>query len=257
MGLLPTRAQHILAISIHTGQLIATRGVFFDDVRDNGAMNKDLWNRRQSYEATTLDEGSATDPFDLFSNWLDEALEAQDEGKIVEATAMSLATVTPGPDGLLQPDVRIVLLKEFDRDGFVFFTNYESAKARAIEANPRVALHIYWPWQQRQVRVNGLVAKIPTQDSEAYFAERPRKSQIAAWASRQSEPVNSRLEMEAEYVQVENRLAGKPVPCPPNWGGYRVRPERFEFWQGRASRLHDRQVFTPAGESWNIQRLCP
>ncbi len=217
----------------------------------------DLTTRRVSYDSTTLDDGTSSDPFELFDTWLGEAVTAQDRGASFEAAAMTLATARPMPDGTWQPQTRVVLLKKWDEDGFVLFTNYDSDKAHAVDANPRACLHFHWTEMFRQVRIDGTVSRTSREVSEEYFASRPRGSQIAAWASRQSESVGSRTELETEYQRMEQRFAGSDVPCPPDWGGLLVRPERMEFWQGRASRLHDRIVFTRTEAAWDITRLCP
>ena len=167
---------------------------------------------------------------------------------------MSLATV----DGQGRPSVRMVLLKGFDRRGFLFFTNYESRKARELAENSGAALALYWPTLHRQVRATGPVTRAPSVESEVYFATRPRQAQLAAWASRQSEAIESREVLEARYAELEAEFAGREVHFPPFWGGLRLAPEVFEFWQGRENRLHDRFRYSPGPwKSWLIERLAP
>jgi len=190
------------------------------------------------------------DPIKQFSGWFTAAIEAE----LRDVNAMSLATV--GQDG--KPSVRIVLLKGFDQDGFVFFTNYESEKGKQLEANPRAALAFYWIELDRQIRVNGTVEKTSRQESARYFRSRPLGSQIAAWASRQSEVVDARRVLDARFAEMSERYANGPVPLPPHWGGYCLKPEMIEFWQGRPNRLHDRFRYTrQTNGSWLIHRLAP
>jgi pyridoxamine 5'-phosphate oxidase len=189
------------------------------------------------------------DPIELFVAWF----EAARESGILLPESVALATSTP--DGV--PSVRMVLLKDVDARGFVFFTNYESQKAREIEANPRAALCFHWAVLQRQVRVAGRVTRVAPEESEAYFATRGRGSQIGAWASRQSERLPSRDDLERRAREAEERFSGGEVPLPPFWGGYRLDPARIEFWQGRADRLHDRLVFRRERDGWATQRLYP
>lgn len=217
----------------------------------------ELEDRRIDYVAPGLEDGMFTDPFEMFGAWLAEAVRAQDDGHLFEATAMNIATARPAPDGQWQPRIRTVLLKAWDRRGFCFFTNQESDKGREISENPRVGLHIHWPELYRQVRIEGVSEELPRLDAEEYFATRPRGAQINAWASRQSRPIGSRTELGERHDEIEERFRGGEVPCPPHWGGYRVRPEAFEFWQGQPSRLHDRIRFTPGREGWDATRLCP
>lgn len=170
-----------------------------------------------------------------------------------DATAVALATATPGG----HPSVRIVLLRHFDPSGFVFFTNYTSRKAGELEANPRAALCFYWYWVEEQVRVEGSVARVTDDESDAYFATRPRGSQVGAWASRQSQPLASRVFLEARYHEREAEFAGRDVPRPPFWGGYRLVADRIEFWRAGTYRLHDRLVYTREGQAWRTERLFP
>ena len=210
----------------------------------------DLARLRTDYKRAALGERDvAADPIAQFSRWFDEAVAAQ----VPEANAMTLATVDA--DG--QPAARIVLLKAVDARGFVFHTNHDSRKGRDIEANPRVALVFFWPELERQVRVEGRAGRITAKESDDYFGERPRASQLGAWASPQSAPIADRGALEARFAEAETRFASQKVPRPPNWGGFRVAAERVEFWQGRASRLHDRLVFSRVGAGWSIVRLAP
>lgn len=189
------------------------------------------------------------DPIDFFKVWFDAA----EESGIFMPEAVALATSTP--DGA--PSARMVLLKDVDERGFVFFTNYGSRKAAEIEANPRAALCFHWAVLERQVRVCGPVTRIGEEESLAYFSTRGRGSRLGAWASRQSQPLPDRQELEARVREVKERFAGGEVPLPPHWGGYRIRPETIEFWQGKADRLHDRLLFTRDGDGWSTQRLYP
>ena len=190
----------------------------------------------------------ADDPIEQFAQWLEEA-----EVVVPLAEAMTLATVDA--DGA--PDARMVLLKGFGPDGFRFHTNYGSAKGRQLEAAGRAALILYWRELDRQVRVRGTVRRLSDQDSDAYFATRPRDSQLAAWASAQSEPIGSREELEARFREVEAAYEGREVPLPPHWGGFRLVPESYEFWEHRDNRLHDRFRYRRTGEAWLIERLSP
>lgn len=217
----------------------------------------DLRNRRHVYDSAQLADGHTTDPMDLFAAWMDDAVDAQDAGRLYEAAAMTLATAAAMPDGSWQPRTRVVLLKLWDATGFTFFTNYESDKGHHLAANARASLHFHWPELHRQVRIDGTVAKVPADVSATYFAMRPRESQISAWASPQSRPVPSRDELEARQARLDEQFSGAEVPCPPHWGGYKVAPEIMEFWQGRPSRLHDRVSFTAVPGGWEPARLCP
>jgi pyridoxamine 5'-phosphate oxidase len=171
----------------------------------------------------------------------------------MDHTAMSLATSTPAG----KPSVRIVLLHGLDARGFVFYTNYEGRKGAELEANPSAALCFYWPWLDEQVRVEGQVTRLSDAESDAYFASRPRGKQIGAWASMQSRPLASREVLVDRVADVEARFAGRDVPRPPFWGGFRIAPERIEFWRAGEFRLHDREVYVREGDGWRIERLYP
>jgi pyridoxamine 5'-phosphate oxidase len=204
---------------------------------------------RQEYMRAGLSETDALpDPLLQFDNWLREAVGAG----LPLPNAMTLATVAA--DGT--PDARIVLLKGLERGAFAFYTNYESRKARQLAAHPAVCLVFQWSELERQVRIQGAVEKVSAAESDAYFASRPLGARISAWASAQSERVSSRAELERKALEEKNRHGDHP-PRPPHWGGYRVVPHSIEFWQGRADRLHDRLLYTRAGDSWRIERLAP
>ena len=190
------------------------------------------------------------DPIKQFANWFTIAIETG----IGDVNAMSLATA--GQDA--KPSVRIVLLKSFDEDGFVFFTNYESEKGKQLEANPYAALGFYWIELDRQIRISGKVDKTSRKESQTYFRSRPVGSQLSAWASRQSAVLDGRRVLDARMEEMNERFADKRVPLPPHWGGYRLKPDNMEFWQGRSNRLHDRFRYTRQSDgSWLIERLAP
>jgi pyridoxamine 5'-phosphate oxidase len=188
------------------------------------------------------------DPIELFSDWFHVA---QESGLLLPES-MSLATSTP--DGM--PSVRMVLLKGVDPRGFVFFTNYGSSKAKELEENPKAALCFHWAILERQVRVSGSVVRISEEESTAYYVSRGRGSRIGAWASKQSQPLSDRATLEARVKEYGDRFPDD-VPLPPFWGGYRLDPQRIEFWQGKADRLHERLVFTRDGDGWGTERLYP
>ncbi len=195
------------------------------------------------------DSTADRDPIDLFREWFDEAKESGI--MLPESTALATATA----DGV--PSSRMVLLKAFSDEGFVFYTNYGSRKAHELEANPRAALLVHWAILQRQVRIEGRVARLSQSESEAYFQTRSRGSRIGAWASRQSQVLGLRSDLERRVSEAEERFKDQDVPLPEFWGGYRVVPERIEFWQGRVNRLHDRLIFNRGGQGWDTERLYP
>jgi pyridoxamine 5'-phosphate oxidase len=206
---------------------------------------------RRGYQRGQLDENVVA------RTWLDQLrlwfTDATAEPSVVEVTAMQLATV----DTAGRPSVRTVLVKGLDERGVVFYTNYESAKARDLDARPSAAAVLVWLPLERQVRLSGPVTRVERAETEAYFAARPRGSQLGAWASPQSMVVPSRAALEDAVREIEERFAGGEVPAPPNWGGYRLAPDVVEFWQGRADRLHDRIRYRLDGDAWVIERLAP
>jgi pyridoxamine 5'-phosphate oxidase len=191
----------------------------------------------------------ATDPFQLFDEWFAEARASE----VNDAEAMALATA----DAAGQPSVRMVLLKGHGPDGFVFYTNEQSAKGNQLAANPQAALLFHWKSLRRQVRVEGDVERVSAEESDAYFASRSRDSQVGAWASDQSRPLDSRDIFESRFEEMEQRFEGQDVPRPPHWGGYRVIPNRIEFWSDRPHRLHERQLFTQLDGQWSEGLLYP
>lgn len=210
----------------------------------------DVSSVRREYRVAGLDRDNlATSPFDQFNNWMEEIL-AQDR---YDATSMTLATA----DASGYPTARIVLLKDYGEEGFTWFTNYGSEKGHQLAENNRAALLFYWSKLERQVRIKGRVEKVSRELSEAYFQLRPYGSQIGALASSQTEIVDSRESLEQHAAVLQSQYAQGKVPCPENWGGYRLIPEEFEFWQGRESRLHDRFRFRLESNGWQIDRLQP
>ncbi|MBF6058315.1 MULTISPECIES: pyridoxamine 5'-phosphate oxidase [Thiomicrorhabdus] len=212
--------------------------------------NRDYRQSRREYLASELNEDQVqSDPYRQFGLWMDQAVE-----KIpYDPTAMSVSTV----DANGQPHSRVVLLKSFDSEGFVFYTHYQSAKGFQIEHNSKGALLFFWPELDRQIRIEGELQKIDPQDSENYFHSRPHDSQVAAASSVQSTPVDNRQTLEARFSELEEKYRDIEVPYPQHWGGYRLQAQLFEFWQGRANRLHDRLCYYRANSAWKIQRLAP
>jgi pyridoxamine 5'-phosphate oxidase len=209
-----------------------------------------LGDLRRDYTLARLDETSVSpDPLIEFGRWFEEALKAEAR----DPNAMTLATANA--EGA--PSARIVLLKGFDERGFVFFTDYRSRKGAELAENPRAALVFYWPELERQVRITGGTMQTDRQESEEYFRSRPRGSRLGAWISHQSQVIAGRQQLDERVPELERRYPGDDVPLPPYWGGFRLRPDSIEFWQGRSSRLHDRIRYGRNGESWRIERLSP
>lgn len=203
---------------------------------------------RQSYEkGILLEQDAKASPFEQFGLWFDQALEQN----VPEPTTMTLATA----DAQGRPSARIVLLKGFDDAGFVFYTNYNSRKGQDLAEQPWACLNFFWQPLERQVRLNGLIAKVSAQESDDYFHSRPLGSRLGAWVSAQSQPTTLAA-LEANTAAVQQKYGDQP-PRPPHWGGYRLAPEYFEFWQGRPSRLHDRLTYQRSGTSWALERISP
>lgn len=210
----------------------------------------DLQEMRTEYIQATLDENTVPpDPFILFETWFSQVVQTE----VKEPNSMILATSSK--DNI--PNIRTVLLKIFDEKGFVFFTNYNSTKAKEIAQNPHVALEFLWLDLERQVRVIGKCEKISTAESMSYFMKRSRGSQIGAWVSEQSSVISSRKMLQMQIEKMKQKFADGSIPLPDFWGGYRVIPSQIEFWQGRANRLHDRILYTRQNGGWSIQRLAP
>ena len=214
-------------------------------------MDKNLFGYRKSYEKGELLEGSLPNsPFELFEKWFSEV---ENAGGVEETNAMTISTI--GKDGF--PKSRVVLLKKFNEKGFVFYTNYDSNKGKAIANNPKVCLSFFWPNLERQVIIKGAANKLSVEDSESYFNKRPKGSQIGAWASPQSDIIDSREILEQNVDKYQEKFKNITVPKPPHWGGYIVEPISFEFWQGRKSRLHDRVLYEKEISIWSQKRLAP
>jgi len=212
-------------------------------------MDRNIADLRKSYERDALDEeASLGDPLKQFEHWLQQALDA----KLPEPTAMTLATV--GADG--RPSTRVVLLKGLDARGIVWYTNYDSRKGRELAANPQAALQFHWVELERVVRIEGRVERVEAELSDAYYASRPLDSRIGAWASPQSQVIESRALLVTQAARFGLKFAMNP-PRPPHWGGYRLQPDTWEFWQGRKSRLHDRLRYRLQGGQWLRERLAP
>ncbi|MBD2773487.1 pyridoxamine 5'-phosphate oxidase [Iningainema tapete] len=214
-------------------------------------MEKTIADLRKDYTLQGLSETEVDpNPVIQFKQWFDQALAAQ----LTEPNAMTIATATP--DG--KPSARMVLLKDFDERGFVFFTNYNSHKGQELAKNPQAYLVFWWAELERQVRISGLVEKVSATESDTYFHSRPVNSQLGAWASNQSEVIETREALEQKLHELQLKYQNQEIPRPPHWGGLRVIPTEIEFWQGRSSRLHDRLLYTRLNDgSWKIQRLSP
>ncbi len=210
----------------------------------------DLENMRNEYRLKSFSEENANpNPFRQFSLWFEEAVSS----KLKDPNACTLATC--GEDGM--PSARIVLLKRYDENGFVFFTNYKSKKANDLHVNPKVCLNFSWLELERQIRINGVCEKISTKESLSYFLTRSRGSQIGAWVSEQSKIIESREVLQLQFAKMKEKFKSRNIPLPDFWGGYRLKPEQIEFWQGRENRLHDRILYTLDDKKWNISRLAP
>jgi pyridoxamine 5'-phosphate oxidase len=209
-----------------------------------------IFQLRKDYSSESLDEGVVfPDPLHQFKFWLEEAAKAG----VPEVNAMTLATA----DALGNPSARIVLLRGFNEQGLQFFTNYSSRKGHDLKENPKACINFFWPELERQIRINGAMEQIAASESDAYFDSRPRESQIGAWASHQSEIIPSKEYLMEKFKNLEKEFEGRKIPRPPHWGGFLLKPESFEFWQGRPSRMHDRiGYFLDAGK-WNIRRYSP
>lgn len=220
------------------------------EMEDKKDSNTDFQSIRSEYLTGHLEASDLKpNPFDLIQEWLSFAISA----KVSEPNAMTLASC--GKDG--QPSARIVLLKGISEEGFLFFTNYESRKGTQLSENPRAALLFFWPSLERQVRIEGRVSRTSRKESRDYFISRPEESRLGAWVSRQSKPLNSREFLLNEFQNLQLRPGGKLMNPPAFWGGYILKPERFEFWQGRENRLHDRFQYQKKKNGWEIQRLFP
>ncbi|MDC1363313.1 pyridoxamine 5'-phosphate oxidase [Flavobacteriaceae bacterium] len=214
-------------------------------------MDKNLHDYRKSYEKGSLTEDTVLEnPLEQFSTWF---VDAEKTPTVEEPNAMTLSTV----DTQGVPKARVVLLKEFTQEGFVFYTNYTSGKAQAIAQNNKVCISFFWPSLERQIIITGMAVKISEEKSIAYFNKRPRESQLGAVVSDQSTSIDSREALEEKLLDLEKQYQTKPIVKPAHWGGYLIQPTSYEFWQGRSSRLHDRIKYTKINNSWNIGRLQP
>ncbi|MEZ8002685.1 MAG: pyridoxamine 5'-phosphate oxidase [Patiriisocius sp.] len=214
-------------------------------------MDKNLHDYRKSYEKGSLTEDTVLEnPLEQFAAWF---LDAEKTPTVEEPNAMTLSTV----DAQGVPKARVVLLKEFTQEGFVFYTNYTSGKAQAIAQNNKVCISFFWPSLERQIIITGMAVKISEEKSIAYFNKRPRESQLGAMVSDQSTSIDSREALEEKLLELEKKYDTSPIVKPPHWGGYLIQPTSYEFWQGRSSRLHDRIKYTKINNSWNIGRLQP
>ncbi len=212
-------------------------------------LRDEVKNIRRSFDFGTLElDQTPTNPFDVMENWMEVAIKKQPK----DPNAFVLSTVSNHI-----PDSRVVLLRDFDENGFTFYTNYESKKGTEIEENKAVAMNFYWIELDRQVRIQGKIKRVNAKISDEYFNSRPRESQIGAWASKQSTKIKSRAALEEEVERITKKFEGKEVKRPPFWGGYIIEPNYFEFWQGRPSRLHDRLAFDLKDGNWLINRLSP
>lgn len=209
-----------------------------------------LDNMRSDYNKRKLDKQSVDkNPLEQFKLWFQEAISSD----IKDANSCTLATC--GESGM--PEARVVLLKRYDKDGFIFFTNYKSAKAKDLEFNPKATLNFFWLELERQVKINGECEKISTSESLSYFATRSRGSQLGAWVSEQSKPIESRAILQMQIAKMKEKFKNGQIPLPDFWGGYRLKPEKIEFWQGRENRLHDRIQYSKKDSNWEISRLAP
>ncbi|MAW95082.1 MULTISPECIES: pyridoxamine 5'-phosphate oxidase [unclassified Leeuwenhoekiella] len=214
-------------------------------------MAEDLSDYRKSYEFSELTrEQSASDPFEQFQKWFEEVEQAQG---LDEVNAMTISTI--GLDGF--PKNRVVLLKSYDSNGFVFYTNYDSEKGRALAVNPNICLSFFWPNLERQVIIKGTASRVDEETSTKYFHSRPEGSQLGAWVSPQSAIIPNRKFLEERQEKFEEDFKNQEIPKPPHWGGYRVTPNSFEFWQGRPNRLHDRLLYSISESGWDCNRLAP
>ena len=210
-----------------------------------------LHDLRKDYKRDTLSKREVNEsPINQFKIWMNETIASE---IVVEPNAMTLVTSTL--DG--KPSARVVLLKSFNKEGFVFYTNYESRKAKELIENPHAAIVFDWHVIERQVRIEGVVKKVSAEESDKYFYSRPKGSQLGAWVSPQSAFIDGREELEVRQTKIENDFKNKPITRPPHWGGFVLQPHTIEFWQGRQSRLHDRLIYIKTGDEWILRRLAP